>query len=216
MTHRTASHADQPVRYAGVPSSSARAAVVMLHGRGATAASILALADELRIAQVAYIAPQAASNTWYPFSFLAPIADNEPWLSSALDRVRAALDECVAAGIPPERTVLLGFSQGACLAAEFAARHARRYGGLAVLSGGLIGPTLRPETYAGDFARTPAFLGCSDVDSHIPADRVRESAALLAGLGAAVTMRFYPGMGHTVNEDELGQVRAMVSAVARG
>ena len=185
----------------------------MLHGRGATATSILALAHELRLSGVAYLAPQATGNTWYPLSFLAPIERNEPWLSSALDAVRTTLVGLADAGIPPERTILLGFSQGACLAVEFAARHARRYGGVAVLSGGLIGPKVRTETYSGHFNGTPVFLGCSDVDSHIPAERVRESGELLRQLGAEVTVRLYPGMAHTVNADELEQVGGMIAAV---
>jgi predicted esterase len=212
MTQPDTLHSDQPVQQTGVPLQTARAAVVMLHGRGATAASILSLAAELRLDEVAYVAPQAEGNTWYPLSFLAPIERNEPWLSSALAAVGMALTRTAAAGLPLERTVLLGFSQGACLAAEFAARNARRYGGLAVLSGGLIGPALRSENYTGDFGGMPAFLGCSDVDSHIPAERVRESGELLKRQGAVVTVRLYPGMAHTVNEDELERVRAMISA----
>ncbi len=209
-------HADQPVLTAGAALSDARAAVVMLHGRGGTAAGILTLADELHVSAVAYLAPQAAGNTWYPLSFLAPIERNEPWLSSALAAVAATVQRCTEAGIPPDRTVLLGFSQGACLGVEFAARHARRYGGLACLSGGLIGPEVVPATYAGSFDATPVFLGSSDVDSHVPAERVRETATVLERMGADVTMRLYPGMGHTINEDELVQVRAMLAAVGRG
>ena len=216
MTRPDTLHAGHPVQQAGVPLQNAGAAVVMLHGRGATAASILALAIELRLERVAYLAPQADGNTWYPLSFLAPIERNEPWLSSALAAVGSTLTPVAAAGIPLERIVLLGFSQGACLAAEFAARNARRYGGLAVLSGGLIGPALRVEAYSGDFRGTPAFLGCSDVDSHIPAQRVRESGDLLQRMGAKVAVRLYPGMGHTINEDELERVRAMITAVRDG
>jgi predicted esterase len=212
MTQANAGHADQPVLTAGAQLSRARVAVVMLHGRGGTAAGMLTLADELGDGDAAYLAPQAAGNTWYPLSFLAPLERNEPWLGSALGKVAATLERCVAAGVPPERTVLLGFSQGACLAVEFAARHARQYGGVAVLSGGVIGPTISLERYRGDFAATPAFLGCSDVDSHIPAERVRETAAVLEGLGATVTLELYPGMGHTINEDELTRVRAMLAA----
>jgi phospholipase/carboxylesterase len=210
MTEPHASHADEPVLSAGSPLPRARVAVVALHGRGGTAASMLTLADELGVADTAFLAPQAARNTWYPFSFMAPVERNEPWLTSALHKVAGALEQCATAGIPPERTLLLGFSQGACLAVEFAARHARRYGGVACLSGGLIGPQLMPERYRGDFAATPAFLGCSDIDAHIPAERVRESAALLQRLGADVTLRLYPGMGHTINPDELASVRLLL------
>ena len=209
-------HTEQPVHTAGTPLSSARLAVVTLHGRGGTAPGILTLADELRVSDAAYLAPQAAGNSWYPFSFLAPIERNEPWLGSALAAVAATMQLCMDAGLPPERTVLLGFSQGACLALEFAARHARRYGGVACLSGGLIGPEVRPESYTGSFDATPVFLGCSNVDPHIPAERVRESAAVLERMDADVTMRLYPGMGHTINEDELSRVRTMLAAVSKG
>ncbi len=207
-----ATHAEQPVLAVGTPLAQAGAAVVMLHGRGATAGGILTLADDLGVAGAAYLAPEAAGNTWYPFSFLAPIARNEPWLSGALEKVGATVRQCAEAGMPAETVILLGFSQGACLAVEFAARNARRYGGIACLSGGLIGPAVNPATYRGDFAGTPAFLGCSDVDPHVPAARVRESAALLGRMGAEVTTELYPGMGHTINEDELTRVRAMLRA----
>jgi len=182
----------------------------MLHGRGATAESILTLATELDAADFAYLAPQAGGNSWWPQSFLAPIAANEPGISSAMQAVADVLARVAAGGIPAERTVLLGFSQGACLAAEFAARHPHRYGGVASLSGGLIGPDGTPRDYPGSLAGTPVFLGCSDVDFHIPADRVRLSATVLEQLGGAVTMRLYPGLGHTINEDELAAVRSIM------
>jgi phospholipase/carboxylesterase len=206
-------HQGQPVLAAGAPLESARAAMIMVHGRGATAESILTLAAELRRPGFAYLAPQAAGNTWYPNSFLAPIRSNEPGLSSALAAIAQVLDRVGAAGIPPERVVLLGFSQGACLALEFAARYARRYGGVAGLSGGLIGPDGTPRDEPGSLAGTPIFLGCSDVDFHIPKERVDHSADVLARLGGDVTKRLYPGMGHTVNEDEIEAVRAMMAAL---
>ena len=203
-------HAGRPLRVAGVPLSGARAALVLVHGRGASAESILELGFALGIAGVGYVAPQAEGGTWYPHSFLAPLAANEPGLSSGLRAVGRALDAVAAAGVPPERTVLAGFSQGACLAAEYAARHARRLGGLAVLSGGLIGPDGTPRDYPGSLAGTPVFLGCSDRDPHVPAPRVRESADVLRALGGDVTLRIYPGMPHTVVDDELDAVRAML------
>jgi phospholipase/carboxylesterase len=206
-------HQGRPVRTAGVPLSQARQAMVMLHGRGATAESILSLASELDAPDFAYLAPQAGGNSWWPQSFLAPIASNEPGISSAMVAVEDVLRQVAAAGIPSERTLLLGFSQGACLATEFAARHARRYGGVAALSGGLIGPDGTPRDYAGSLEGTPVFLGCSDVDSHIPAERVRLSAEVLGQLGGQVTMRLFPGMGHTINEDEIAEVQAMMEAV---
>ena len=203
-------HAGQPVRTAGTPLGEARAAVVMVHGRGASAEGILELAPSLAMDGVAFLAPQAAGGQWYPYRFMEPVERNEPGMSSGMRTIARMLERTAAAGVPPERTILLGFSQGACLATEFAARHARRYGGVACLSGGLVGPEGTPRDYAGSLEGTPVFLGCSDVDFHIPAARVRESAQVLRALGAEVTLRLYPGMGHTVNEDEIEAVRAML------
>ena len=206
-------HGGQPVRATGVPLELARAAMVMIHGRGATAESILTLVPALAQPDTAYLAPQARGDTWYPYSFLSPIAQNEPGITSGMRSIQRVLGMVAAAGIPAERTLLLGFSQGACLTVEFVARHARRYGGVAGLSGGLIGPDGTPRDYAGSLAGTPVFLGCSDIDSHIPAHRVRESATVLTRLGGVVKMELYPGMGHIVNEDEIEAVRAMITAV---
>jgi predicted esterase len=208
-------HQDQPIVAAGRPLGEADAAVVMVHGRGATAESILELADEFGHPELAYLAPQAAGYAWYPYSFLAPMPQNEPGLSSGLARLGEVLAQLAAAGVPPERTVLLGFSQGACLSLEFAARNARRYGAVVALSGGLIGPPGTPRDYPGDFGGTPVFLGCSDRDPHIPRERVDESAEVLRGMGAEVTERIYPRMGHTVNEDELDFVRGLLAPLAR-
>ncbi len=182
----------------------------MLHGRGATATSALMLVEVLDMPDFAYLAPQAGGNSWWPQSFLAPIPSNEPGISSAMQAVEDTLAQVATEAIPPERTVLLGFSQGACLATEFAARHARRYGGVAGLSGGLIGPDGTPRNYSGSLKGTPVFLGCSDVDAHIPTERVRLTAKVLEGLGGDVTTRLYPGMGHTINEDELTAVREIM------
>jgi predicted esterase len=187
--------------------------MVLVHGRGGTAQGILSLAEELWHPDYAYLAPQARGNSWYPLSFLAPIAENEPHLSQALATVGSVLENLAGSGVRPERTVLLGFSQGACLALEFAARHARRYGGVAALSGGLIGPDGTPRTYPGSMAGTPVFLGCSDVDPHIPVERVVESGEVMEQLGAEVTSRLYPNMGHTVNREELELVRTMMERV---
>ncbi len=188
--------------------------MVLLHGRGATAESILTLAPALDVAGFAYLAPQASGHTWYPQSFLAPIPHNEPGISSGIQAIADVLSTVTAGGLPLERTILLGFSQGACLALEFAARHARRYGGVAGLSGGLIGPDGTSRNYAGSLEETPVFLGCSDTDPHIPAERVRHSADVLRELGSDVTMRLYPGMGHLVNDDEIAQVRGMMRPLA--
>lgn len=195
---------------AGQPLDQAQAALILLHGRGATAAGIVLLAEELHHPAYAYLAPQAAHNTWYPYTFLAPMQQNEPWLSAALGRVGEMVAHVEAAGVPAERIVLGGFSQGACLASEFMARHARRYGGLLAFSGGLIGPPGTPRAYAGSLDGTPVFLGCSDVDAHIPKERVEETAAVLERLGAQVTMRLYPGMGHTINADEIERGRVLL------
>jgi phospholipase/carboxylesterase len=206
-------HQGQPVLLAGDPIDRASAAMVMIHGRGATAESILELALELKQPGFVYLAPQVAGNTWYPNSFLAPIASNEPGLSSGLATISSVLAQLAEADIPLERTMILGFSQGACLSLEFVARHARRYGGVIGLSGGLIGPDDTPRDYAGSLAETPVFLGCSDIDPHIPKERVEFSAEVLRKLGGNVTARLYPGMGHTVNRDEIRFVRSMMAAL---
>jgi predicted esterase len=203
-------HAGQPVRTAGTPLADARAAVIMVHGRGASAESILSLVPAVGAPGMAFLAPQAGGsqgNQWYPLSFMAPIERNEPGITSGLRAVGRVLDQVAAAGIPPEQTLFLGFSQGACLASEFVARNARRYGGLAVLSGALIGPDDTPRNYPGSLDGTPVFLGCSDVDAHIPVERVHESRDVFRRMGATVDERIYPGMGHTVNADEIAAVR---------
>jgi predicted esterase len=214
MTNEDDPHAGQPVLTAGAPLEGARAAVVMLHGRGSSADNILSLAPALATDGVAFVAPQAAGGTWYPLGFMSPIERNEPGITSAMRAIGRVLDRVAAARVPAERTMLLGFSQGACLATEYAARHTRRYGGIAGLSGGLIGPDGTPRAYTGSLDGTPVFLGCSDVDFHIPASRVRETADVLRKLGGEVDMRLYPGMGHLVNEDEVDAVRSILNALA--
>lgn len=206
-------HRGQPVSTAGAQLESATAAMIMIHGRGATAESILTLVQAIDTPGFVYLAPQAAGNTWYPNSFLAPIPSNEPGISSGLAAIDDVLKGIGDAHIPPEKTMLLGFSQGACLSLEYAARHARHYGGIAGLSGGLIGPDGTPRDYPGSFDGTPVFLGCSDVDSHIPVDRVHETAQVLKKMGADVDVRLYAGMGHTVNDDEVTAVKEMMATV---
>jgi phospholipase/carboxylesterase len=206
-------HQRQPIAFAGAPLGRATLAMIMVHGRGANAESILTLVPSLDRPKFAYLAPQAGGNTWYPYGFMSPIPHNEPGISSGMQAIRDVLQQVAAVGIEPEQILLLGFSQGACLALEFAARHARRYGGLAGLSGGLIGPDGTPRDYAGSLDGTPVFLGCSDVDGHIPKERVELTAQVLRALGGAVTMRLYPGMGHVVNEDEIAQVQAMMDGI---
>jgi predicted esterase len=189
--------------------------MITVHGRGASAEDILMLADEFHVPDFAYLAPQAAGNTWYPYSFLSPIESNEPGISSGLALLAELLERVQAAGIPPERTILLGFSQGACLMCEFAARNARRYGGVVALSGGLIGPDGTPRDYPGSLEGTPIFMGCSDVDPHIPKERFLFTADVFRELGGEVTARLYPNMGHTVNRDEIEAVRGMAENVMR-
>lgn len=206
-------HQGQPVLAAGKPLDDAQTAMIAVHGRGASAESILALAGAFNQPEWAYLAPQANGATWYPYSFLAPIEDNEPGLSSALGVLDDIVTHINEQGIPTERIMLMGFSQGACLASEYAARHAQRFGGLAVFSGGLIGPDGTPRDYDGSLDGTPVFIGCSDVDAHIPLARVKETSEVLARMGGQVDERIYPGMGHTVNDEEIAAVREMMTAL---
>jgi predicted esterase len=203
-------HKDAPVRYSGKPLSEAAGAVILLHGRGGSADDILSLARELYLPVLAYLAPQAAGNSWYPNSFLAPIAQNEPWLTSALRKVEATLEMADDAGISADRIVLAGFSQGACLATEFVARHPQRYAGLIAFTGGLIGPPGADLTHTGDLAGTPAFFGSGDPDPHVPWQRVEESARILAGMGAAVTSQRYPNRPHTISGEEIDIARNLI------
>jgi phospholipase/carboxylesterase len=206
-------HQGQPVRTAGEPLDHAPAAMLMVHGRGATAEDILSLAEQFQQAGFAYLAPQAAENTWYPNRFVVPLAENEPWLSSALAFVDGVVAEIVKAGIPPERIMLLGFSQGACLTLEYAARNAIHYGGIVGLSGALIGPDDTPRDYQGSLAGTPVFLGCSDVDFHVPRERVDQTAQVLRQLRGEVTERLYPNLDHSVNQDEIDFVRGIMQSL---
>jgi predicted esterase len=210
MPPSTDPHAGQPVLRLGPAPREARLALICVHGRGASAEDILGLADELQLPDVACLAPQAAGSTWYPYSFLSPIPQNEPGITSGLGVIAGLVDALGSEGLTPDRIGLLGFSQGACLSLEFAARHARRYAGVFGLSGGVIGPPGTPRDYSGSFDGTPVFLGCSDVDSHIPVERVHESAEVFRRLGANVDERIYPGMAHTVNRDELEAVRGIL------
>jgi predicted esterase len=207
-------HAGQPILRAGAEPASAQAAMIMIHGRNAAPANILDLAPVLDRPDFLYVAPAAASGTWYPLSFMAPREKNEPGISSGLFVIELLVNQLIAGGFPPHRIMLLGFSQGACLTSEFSIRHPRRYGGVMVLSGGLIGP---PGTTWDDVTAsldgTPVFLGCSDMDSHIPAERVLESEAVFRRLGASVTRKLYPGMGHTVIPDEISQVQRVMDSV---
>ncbi len=207
MASSTDPHAGQRVLHYGAPLGQARRAAIFVHGRGASPEDILGLAAELGTDDVAYLAPEAAGSTWYPYSFLAELSQNEPGITSALGVIGRLVD---STGLGAEHVAILGFSQGACLALEFAARHPRRYAAVIALSGGLIGPPGTPRDYAGSLENTPVFLGCSDVDAHIPVERVRESAEVLRRMGAIVDERIYRGMGHTINDDELNAVRMLM------
>lgn len=206
-------HGAQPVMKVGAPLEEAQAVMIMLHGRGGSAQDILSLKSFIDNPNFAYVAPAAAGNTWYPHRFIEPVERNEPHLSSALRLIGKVVGMIEDAGVPRSKIVLLGFSQGACLSLEYAARNADRYGGVVALSGGLIGADGTPRDYPGSLDETPVFLGCSDVDFHIPLARVQESTQVMTQLGGAVTERIYPGMGHTINEDELDIVRDMMSAL---
>jgi predicted esterase len=205
-------HDNQPVTYAGAPLAGAKSALIMIHGRGADANDILGLAPLVAPPNMACLAPTAAGNTWYPFSFMAPRAQNEPYLASALGLIERLVSDLIARGIPAEKIALLGFSQGACLSSEFIVRHPRRYGGLIAFSGGLIGPAGTTWTdVATRLDGLPAFFGCSDVDPHIPKARVLETESVFRALGGEVKAKLYPGMPHTVNEDELAEARAIIA-----
>ncbi len=207
-------HAGQPLLRQGPLPAEARLAVILVHGRGGSAEDMLGLADELRVNDVAFLAPQAAGQTWYPYSFLSPLDQNEPGLSSGLRVLAGLVDGLAHDGVPPERVALLGFSQGACLSLEFAARHPARYAAVVGLSGGVIGPPGTRREYRGSLEGASVFLGCSDIDAHIPVERVRETAEIFRKLGATVDERIYPGMGHTINRDELNAVRSLMGANA--
>lgn len=207
------------LKTAGAPASEAAAGVVLVHGRGASAESILQLSREIDVSNVAYLAPQADGYSWYPNSFLAPLQANEPGISRGISAVLDAISQLEKSGVSVESIVVVGFSQGACLATETAARNPRRYGGVVALSGGLIGSGQIPEAsppsdksfeYEGSLDGTPVFIGCSDVDPHIPVERVRTTARVFEELGGDVDLRIYEGMGHTVNRDELTFVRDLV------
>lgn len=208
-------HAGQPLRRIGAPLESAKAAVVAIHGRGAQAEDILTLASPIDVDGVAWLAPEAANHTWYPYSFLEPIEQNQPFLDSALSIVGGVVQHLEDSGIPANRIVVLGFSQGACLASEFVARNPRRYGGLIVFSGGLIGERIDLASYAGSLDGTPVFGGCSDVDPHIPVERFDVTGRVLAQLGGDVDFRVYPGMGHTIVPDEANAARTIIEAAKR-
>ena len=207
-------HSGQPVLTAGAPLGDGPALVIALHGRGASAEGILGLVPALDRPGLTYLAPEAADHTWYPYTFLSELSKNEPGLSSALAVIEGLVATAEERGVPREKIVLMGFSQGACLASEFAVRHAGRWGGVIAFSGGLIGPPGRHWDYPGFFNGTPVFLGCSDADAHIPKGRVEESAGVFTRMNARVTARLYPGMGHTIVDDEIREARIILDGVS--
>lgn len=203
-------HENQKIIFQGVSLNSAKSAMILIHGRGATTESILSLTKELYAHDYAYAAPQALGNTWYPYSFLSPIESNEPGLSSGLKAIDKLIKKIKDFGIPENEIILLGFSQGACLALEYAARNARQYRGIVGLSGGLIGDKIDKKRYSGSFKNCSVFLGCSDFDPHVPEERVNLTFEIMTEMGAKVTKRIYKNMGHTINEDELNFVRSIM------
>ena len=207
-------HATQPVLHAGPQIADARLVAIMIHGRGAGAEDIMGLAREFASRDVAYLAPQAAGRTWYPYSFLTPMEQNEPHLTSALRLIETLVARLHEQRVPSGRIALMGFSQGACLSLEFAARHAQRFALIAGFSGGVIGPPGTPRNYPGSFDGTPVFLGCSDVDPHIPVERVHETAEVFARMGARVDKRIYPQMAHTIVKEEIEVVDALLTSTS--
>jgi phospholipase/carboxylesterase len=191
---------------AGVALKDAEKILIMLHGRGATAEDIISLSDHLKLRNTHIIAPQATNNAWYPYSFLAPRQQNEPWLSSALQVLNEILGAVILTGIKSHQVFILGFSQGACLTLEFATHNAQLFGGVIAFTGGLIGDVLQEKNYTGNFQKTKVFIGNSDKDPHVPAARSQESKRIMEKLGAEVTLKIYPDMPHTVNDDELNWV----------
>jgi predicted esterase len=209
-------HASLPALARGPSPEKAKGTLILLHGRGASAQSILTLFDDFNLPDLAAIAPQARGHSWYPQSFLAPLQANQPFLDSALNRVESLVADLLNRGVAAEHIGVLGFSQGACLATEFAARHARRYGAVIAFTGGLIGPPGTAWKVAGSLEGTPVFLGSGDPDPHVPFARVEETAAVMTKLGAAVDLRRYPGMPHTINEEELTVAREMLERMIGG
>jgi phospholipase/carboxylesterase len=205
-------HQNQPVIQSGAELDVAKAVMIMIHGRGAMAENILSLTAEFNIDGVAYLAPQAKGNTWYPFSFLYPVEKNEPGISSGLTLIDSIVNMVLQKGFTSEQIYLLGFSQGACLSLEYVAQNPKKFGGVFGLSGGLIGPALNSLSYDGNLGGVEVFLGCSDVDPHIPLERVHQTEEIFKKLGANVTKRIYKGMAHTVNQDEIDFITALVKS----
>ena len=208
----TNSFHEKKIVTAGKNLEDAEKALIMIHGRGANANDILSVADYLNVNDFALLAPQATDNTWYPYSFMAPVSQNEPWLSSSLNLIKDLLNEITEKGITSENIYFLGFSQGACLTLEFVARNAAKYGGIVAFTGGLIGDTILTENYTGDFNKTPIFIGSSNPDPHVPVERVYETAKVLKNMNAIVTQKLYNDMGHTISQNEIDMANKLVFA----
>lgn len=198
------------IQTAGKSLKEAEKVLIMIHGRGADARDILGLASHFNVSEYALLAPEATNNTWYPNSFIAKPEQNEPWLSSALDLLKEVVDDVTKQGIPAENIYFLGFSQGACLALEFCTRHAKKYGGIAAFTGGLIGDKINQENYSGNFDRTPIFIGTGNPDHHVPLERVKESAGILEKMNAKVHLQVYEGRTHSISPDEIGEANRVI------
>ncbi len=198
------------IEQAGTALDKAKKVLIMIHGRGGSAEDILTLAKHFNVPDFALLAPQASNNTWYPFSFMAPAIENEPWLTSAIETIGATVKQAAAAGIKPEDIYFFGFSQGACLALEYTTRHAERFGGIAAITGGVIGQEINRAHYKGDFMQTPVFIGTSHPDFHVPLERVQDTVTILKDMNAAVTEKVYNNMGHTINQDELAMINKLI------
>jgi len=199
--------------FAGKNIAEATRALIMVHGRGGNAGDILSLAGYFNVKEYVLVAPQATNNSWYPNSFLAPPKNNEPWLSSALEVLNETVKEITEAGITTDHIYFLGFSQGACLTLEYVTRNASKYGGIVAFTGGLIGDKIYPENYSGNFENTPVFIGSSNPDPHVPANRVYATSNILKAMNANVIEKLYDNMGHTINDDEIEMANKVVFTI---
>lgn len=195
----------------GRPLKSAKKVLILFHGRGGSATDILSLSSHLKVENFAMLAPQATDYTWYPHSFLVPVKENEPWLSSAMRLINEMVDDLLKMDFSHKDIFFLGFSQGACLALEYTARHPKRYGGIIAFTGGLIGDRINKEMYSGDFKKTPVFIGSGNPDAHVPPERVEESAEIFKELNASVTSVIYVNIGHTITSEEIDHANKLLS-----
>jgi|SRR5690606_32890245 len=204
MTHQL------DIKTAGIALNKAKKALIMIHGRGGSAEDILELSQYLNVEDYALLAPQATGHTWYPYPFIAPVEQNEPWLTSALDVIGKTVKSIVEAGIEPQNIFFFGFSQGACLTLEFLARNAQQFGGAVAIIGGVIGEKINKENYNGDFQQTPIFIGTSHPDFHVPIERVHDTENILKEMNAAVTLKIYENFGHSINQEEIDLANTII------